>query len=528
MALQKYPTSQLPRRRKNLWFERTMAIVAVANLGLVVFDLTYVSWRNFWLQGNILIPFTTATIHVPLPQMTCRDRSVPRDQPAQYVQESVITCLYDPVKGIEYHRDTRDYLNTVNQLEQQIQQQGIENGLKSPEVQALLATLRQQSNDMIVTNPFAGVNKSGTLEQIKNRMRRQVRQRVKANLTSRESFNIFWSTDNAQYPNYLSPTTWNSEISWFNTTIRPLIETNYYRTIGEDGQPTNYFWVLDAPFVILFLLEFLARTFYISRRYTSLTWLDAAVWRWYDIPLFIPFSLFWPALALTRVIPTVVRLHQAGIIDLNAIAVRVRQGFVAAIAEEISEVVVIQVVNQIQASIRAGEFSSFLQKTTSRRYVDINNVNEIEAISQHVIQILTYQVFPKVQPDLEALLRQAINSVLGQSPAYRGLQSLPGIGTVPAQLTERLVTDLTQLVYNSFKAILEDPKTTQLTTQLVQNVSSTFLTEAQRQQNLQEIQILLADLLEEIKINYVQRLSAEDTRQLLDQTRQLQQLTKKQ
>lgn len=503
-----------------------MAIVAVANLGLVVFDLTYTSWRNFWLQGNILIPFTTAKIYVPLPQMSCRDRSIPRDQPPQYVQESAITCLYDPVKGIEYHRDTRDYLNTVNQLEQQIAQKGVENGLNSPEVQATLASLRKQSNDMIVTNPFAVANKSGTLEQIKNQMRRQVRKRVPANLTSRESFNVFWSTDNAQYPNYLSPTTWNSEISWFNKTIRPLIATNYYRTIGEDGEPTNYFWLLDAPFVTLFLLEFLARTFYISRRYTSLTWLDAAVWRWYDIPLFIPFSLFWPPLALIRVVPTVIRLHQAEIINLNEISVRIRQGFVAAIAEEISEVVVIQVVNQIQASIRAGEFSSFLQKATSRRYVDINNVNEVEAISQHLIQILTYQVFPKVQPDLEALLRQAVNSILGQSPAYRGLQALPGIGTIPTQLTERLVADITQLVYNSFKAILEDPKTTQLTTQLVQNVTNTFLTEAQRQQNLQEIQILLSDLLEEIKINYIQRLSAEDTRQLLDQTRQLQELAR--
>lgn len=503
-----------------------MAIVAVANLGLVMFDLTYVSWRTFWLQGNILIPFTSARIHVPLPQMSCRDRSVPRDQPPQYVQQSVVTCLYDPVKGIEYHRDTRDYLTTVSQLAQQIEQQGVENGLKSPEVQALLASLQKQSNDMIVTNPFAGANKSGTLEQIKNRIRRQVRKRVGTNLTARESFNVFWSTDNAQYPNYLSPTTWNAEIAWFNQTIRPLVETNYYRGIGEDGEPTNYFWVLDAPFVVLFLLEFLARTFYISRRYTSLSWLDAVIWRWYDIPLFIPFSLFWPVLALTRILPTAVRLHQAEIINLQAIVMRVRQGFVAAIAQEISEVVVIQVINQVQASIQAGEFSTFLQKATSRRYVDLNNVNEIEAISQHFIQILTYQVFPKVQPDVEALLRQAIASILGQSPAYRGLQSLPGIGAVPAQLTERLVADITQLLYNSFTTVLEDPQITQLTTQLVRNTSNTFLTEAQRQQNLQEVQILLSDLLEEIKINYVQRLSAEDTRQLLDQTRQLQQFSR--
>lgn len=499
-----------------------MAIAATANLVLVVFDLTYVSWRNFWLQGNIPIPFTAIKFQVPLPVINCSDRSVERGAIPRPLRQSAITCFYDPVKGIEPNRDTRAYLDWVNHLEQQVAQKGLDVGLNSPEVQETLKMLQGLSAEMIGANPFAAADKTGTLEKIKNEIRRHVSQRTNVSVSSKEAFEIFWSTNHPKYPNYLASNRWKSEIDWLNSTIKPLFETNFYRKTGENGEPINHFWILDAPFVILFLLEFLARTFYNSRRYISLNWLDAIIWRWYDIPLFIPFSLFMPFLALSRVMPTLLRLHQAEIIDLEEIYHRGRQGFVAAIAEEITEVVIVQIINQIQGFVRKGELTDLLERTTSRRYVDLNNINEIEAIAKHFTQLLIYQVFPKVQPDLEALLGQTIDSVLSQSPAYRGIQALPGIGNVPSQITQRLVSEITQTSYSSLKAILEDPKTVELITRLVQNFGNTLVSEAQGQQNFQEVQLLLTDLLEEIKINYIQRLPEEDITVLLDQTRQIQ------
>ncbi len=498
-----------------------MAIAATVNLVLVVFDLTYVPWRNFWLQSNIVIPITQQKIHLPVPTVDCPNRSVETGQPPQTLRQSWITCLYDLIKGIEPNRDTQTYLNTVAQLEQQVAQKGLESGLKSPEVQQLLATLRLQSEEMITLNPFEAVGKSGTLEKIKNEMQKHVGDRTKTSLSSKQAFNLFWSIDNAKYPNYLSETTWKEEIRWFNSRIKPLIATNYYRTIGENGESTNNFWIIDAPFVVLFLLEFLARTLYISRRYRSLTWLDAMIWRWYDVPMFLPFSLFAPVLALSRILPTMLRLHRAEIIDLHTINERIREGFVAAIAEEITEVVIVQVVNQVQAAILRGELTTLLQRTASRKYIDINNVNEIEELTKHLVQLVVYQVFPKIQPDLEELARHSIDGVLSQSPAYRGLVALPGIGTLPAQLTERLVADTTQVVYNSLKAILDDPQTTEMAVRLVQNFTSTLVSEAKQKQELEEIELLLSDLLEEIKINYIQRLTEEDTTLILDETRHL-------
>lgn len=535
MAIQ--PTVKKKRRPKNpcnRLFERAMAIVALVNLGLVMFDLTYVSWRNFWLQGNVVIPFVGKQIPIlPGTNYSCPDSSQRSNEAPRLVQKSLITCLYDPIKGIELNRDTEYYLRLVRRLEQRIGEAGTQTGLKSPEVAATLKELRQLSIDMVASNPFEAVGKSGTLERIKNQVRDRVHAKTGQELSATKAFELFWSEG------YLAKQGFQSEVGsfntqgnlfsrdgWFNQTIAPLIATNYYRTIGENGEFTDNFWLLDAPFVILFFLEFLARTYYLSGRYTNLNWLDAMLWRWYDIPLFIPFSLFFPPLALTRVLPTVLRLNTAGMIDLDQINTQMRQGFVASIAEEMTELVIVQVINQVQGSIRRGEVMQWLQSTSNRRYIDINNVNEIELISKQLLELVLYRVFPKVQPDLEALLSHSVMSVLKQSPAYQGLQALPGITNLPQQITDRVVATLTQTVYESVKTSLEDPELAKLTARLVQNFSTTMMSEAQNQNNLQEIQTLLTDLLEEIKINYVQRLAEEDVALLLDQTRHLQHLPK--
>jgi hypothetical protein len=196
---------------------------------------------------------------------------------------------------------------------------------------------------------------------------------------------------------------------------------------------------------------------------------------------------------------------------------------VAEIAEDVAEIVVVQVISQAQTSIQRGELTNLLQRTGQRRYVDINNTNEVEAIATRLIQLVVYQVFPKIQPDLEALLRQGIHDVLSQSPAYRGLQAIPGIGGMPAQITERLVTEITQTAHSSLKTLLDDPAIAAQTTRLIQNLGTTLITEAQEQNALIDLQGLLSDLLEEVKINYVQRLAAEDAEALLEETRQLHQ-----
>ncbi|MFN7658882.1 MAG: hypothetical protein ACK5P3_12220, partial [Dolichospermum sp.] len=121
--------------------------------------------------------------------------------------------------------------------------------------------------------------------------------------------------------------------------------------IDENGEFLNNFWKIDLPFVVLFTIELLGRTFFIKRRYSHLSWLEAILWRWYDLLLLIP---IWRWL---RVIPVTVRLDQTKLVDFYLVRRQIHQGILANFAEEITEIVVIQVINQVQGSIQRGEIT---------------------------------------------------------------------------------------------------------------------------------------------------------------------------
>jgi hypothetical protein len=110
---------------KNLWWERGLAILIAVNFGWVLFDLSYIPWRNLYFR------------YIP-----------------------ALTKVYDPLKGIEPHRETTKYLATVDRFKKQ--------NLQSA---AILKELVDQSVQTVETNPFQGAGKSGALEKIKNRLR---------------------------------------------------------------------------------------------------------------------------------------------------------------------------------------------------------------------------------------------------------------------------------------------------------------------------------------------------------------------
>jgi hypothetical protein len=443
-----------------------MAITATLNLGLVMFDWSYVPWRDFYFRN--------------LPQLS---------------------RIYDPIKGIEPHRDTVNYLNNIASLQVQVS----ESGLGSPAVKTKLAEIRRLSMDMIDSNPFAGAGKSGTLEKIKNRMRERVGQE-----SSKGAFTIFWS------PEYLSQGRWVEEIDFFNRQILPSIASNYYRRIGENGELINNFWLIDLPFVAVFGLELLWRAFYIKRQNSHLSWLEAILWRWYDLFLLFP---LWRWL---RIVPVVVRLDQSNLINLYLVRKQIHQGIVANFAEEITEIVVVRVINQIQFSIKHSDITRwFAPNQNKREYIDINNINELEAISGILIRILIDSVMPKVQPEINAILSCIIEGSLAQVPIYGNLLQLPGLSQVQNQLSGDIANQISKNLYSIMTKVSKDPLTAQLYKDLIAKFTTTLSGEIQAKHILVELQSLLNDLLEEVKINYVQRLSQEDIEQIIEQTREM-------
>ncbi len=500
------PRSPAKTLRSRLWFEKIMALLVLANYSLVIFNLTFIPLRDFWLQGRVQF----------LIKIGAFEREIPK-KPIKVLPFNV-AYWYDWVKGIEPYRETENYLQTVDKLNQELNQNALQDPAQNSvsnqkNIDIILANLQQQSLEMIDDNPFQVSNKTGTFERIKNKMREHIFGTRDA--SSKEAFEVFWSRQS------LSERGVRQELNFFDREIRPLLETNYFRPVGENGEPVNNFGLLDFPFFLIFLSEFLLRTWYISRRHIGVSWFDAMLWRWYDIFLLIP---LWRWL---RIIPLIIRLHQAQLIDLKAVKKQASQGFVANIAQDITQVVIVQAIDQVQNSIKDGSLRKLITQHQVNPYIDINDTNETVEITWMMAQLIIEKVLPQIRPEAEAFLNYNIEKALTQTPAYQGLQYLPGFKNLQLQLTEQLVSRLYQGFAEGLQNLLqEDPVFNELMKNLVDKFRQTMGSELQNQKSIDRLEFLLTDLLEEIKINYVERLSTEDIEVILEQTRALRQAVK--
>ncbi len=423
-----------------------MAIIAAISLVVSIFDLTYIPWRDFYFRN---LPSVVQT--------------------------------YDRFKGVEPHRETVRYLNAVEQLKSTVKQ----TGLASSQTQSWLQELDTLSVSMIQNNPFQVAGKTGNLEKIKN----DVRDRVH-NQSAKGAFNTFWSQD------YLTKAGWDKEIQFFDRQIKPLIVTNYYRRLNESGNYVDDFWQIDIIFIGIFAGELLGRIFFVRRHHRQLRWQQVIIRRWYDLILLLPFAQF------LRIIPVIVRLKQAKLIDTELIESELNRLFVSQIVVELTEAVILQTLQQTQDAIRDGQIALVIRRYLNTPHVDLNNINEIEGLIELILEIFVYRVIPKVQPDLEAILRFLFQKALSESPAYRNLRMLPGIGELPAQAIDRVVAEVSSSIYTAITKLLEDPDSAKLSRRLAENLTQSIGTEMQRGQTTIKIESLLYDLIEEIKVTY--------------------------
>jgi hypothetical protein len=480
---------------ENIWVARGFALVTLLNLGVVFFDLTYIPLRDFWLLGKVTVGkfnvgpynYSGLTFQV-LPQKL----------------SNVITN-YDLVKGIVPYRDTKNYLEEVDKLEENIKTKG----LNSPESQRILASLRERSMDMINEDPFKLANKTGTLEKIKNMMRDYV---PNPRNSSKDAFNEFWTV------NYLQEDP-EQKLNFFNEEIRPLISTNFFRPYSETGGFVDYFGLIDFPFFVIIAVDFFARSLYISWRYTGVNLFDAMLWRWYDLIFFLPFFRW------LRVIPVTIRLDQTKLISLKAIKKQASQGFVASIAGDLTEVVILRVINQVQDSIEEGEVENLISSQNNpSEYIDLNDINEIAEITKLFVNLIAYQVLPELRSEVEVLLEYLIEKAIIESPAYQNIRNLPSLSDFPKKISQTISTQLYQVLLDVIHNLLkEDPVFELYLQKIIDKFIKTITSEIGGKQTIEQIENLLSDFLEEFKINYVQKLSEEDIENILEETRALRQ-----
>lgn len=491
---------QPTRRIVPLWLERCFALLVLINYLLVLFDLSYIPLRDFWLQGRVQITFKIGPWQKEVP-----------NPPLRLLPISVAPA-YDWVKGIEPYNSTKAYLSLVDQLTVEMDQRALEGNSAGPQtdIENILAQLRQQSRQMIAENPFQVANKTGTLERIKNKMRLHVFGSRDASAT--QAFERFWSQP------YLLENGSRRELRFFDEQIRPLIASNYFRAIGENGQPIDNFALLDFPFFVIFLTDFLVRTRLISQRYRGVSWWDAMLWRWYDAFLLLP-VFRW-----LRILPLLVRLDQAKLINLTQIRGQAVQGFVAIIAEEMTEVIIIRLISQMQQLIQQGQLKQWLWRQGTRAYIDLNNRNEIIEISRILVTMMVEKILPSLTTEIDNFVVYNLQQACRHIPAYQALQDWPGIREMQTQLLRQLVNNLYQQMILALQGLLkEDPQAEQLLAEIGDQFNHSLNQELQAAHNLEKIEQFLVEFLEEFKLNYIQKLSETDIERILEETRTLKQ-----
>ncbi|MGB3402418.1 MAG: hypothetical protein WBA77_06985 [Microcoleaceae cyanobacterium] len=445
------------------WWSKLVALITLANFLLVLFNLSYISFRDIYFK-----------------------------------QIPSLVRLYDPVKGIEPHPDTTQYLDTVDSLTVTLSQ----NQLSSPSTEVLLASLRQQSEEILLENPFSAANKFGTFAKLKRRIESYV------NATSaRQGFTTFWSQD------YLNQVGTAEALRYFNQQIRPLMEVNYYRGIDDNGQYIDKFLIIDLYFILFFAIEYLSRTLWYSIKTPNTNWLDALLRRWYDAILLIP------AWRWLRIIPLSVRLHKSGLVNMERVLAQTTHEPAAYLADRVSTFLMVRLINQAKESIETGEMTQSL--LNSSPYVQVSNIDKIDAITDRILQLTIYKVLPQVKPDLELLLRHSLAEAVQGSDLYKGLQQIPGIAGIPAdtldQFSDYLATTTCDVLASSY-ADLEGRERFE---QLVGNFKQVLRQELQDEKTQAELQKWMSDWLEELKINYVQKSNQPDPEQTLDEAEQL-------
>ena len=450
-------------------WDRFVALWAALNLAWVAFDLTYVPLRTFWLQRNLY----------PIP-------SVPLVLPLQVIPD--ITPWVDPIKGIEPHRETEAYLSHFRQLDRSLEAHRAGSPL-SPQQRQLLLTQIRLTEQMIDGNPFEASGATGTLEKIKNRLRQR---------GDRDSAKQ--ATALLLDPLRLERGAWAGERRFWQEQVLPLVATNYWRSIDDNGRPTDHFWRYDLVlFQSVFALDILLRAIRMRRRLSGLSWGQALLRRWIDLPL----------------------LQSCGLINIEPLRAVISRGVVALLAVELIEVLALQLIDGLQGLIRSRRWPGRIRALRSHQSVG-REQRELVELARIWAPLLLARVAPRLAPELQGGLGHALQQSLQNSmvpPALRRIQPILQVEEgISRQLAGGMVDSLIDLTRSTGERLgRRDDQQLELLQSCIDRFWEELAAALEDGQAMEQSQRLLCALLEEFKRSYVSQINRAGIEGLIDE-----------
>jgi len=342
-----------------LW-DLFMVWMALINLSLIVFDLTYLWLRPYYFH------------YVP-----------------------VLTQLYDPVLGIEIHPLTEELKEAASDAERLLGLDPSAPGLQSRLNELTVLTQRVFSEHVF---DRAGQHRSMII------LARIIAD--EAGIPTTDLFQSQIMEDAVRNFWIAEPELLRHRFVIFNSSILPLLSENYYREFDRAGRLTDHFWILDLPFLILFWIEFVGRWFLALRRKTYTQWFFFPIFNWYDVLGLIPMRVFRP-FRLLRAVSMYMRLRHS---ELSTVGKDFASRGVAYISniitEEVSDRVAIRILDEYAEEIADGTHMRIITSTMAPRREQIESI-----LTEHCRILLTNEDTLRSFGELLRLnLHQAVES----------------------------------------------------------------------------------------------------------------------
>jgi len=377
------------RARRALAWDVFMVWVAILNLSLIAFDLTYL-----WLR------------------------------PTYFHYLPAVTRIYDPVKGIEPHSLTQTLLDEIETTRELVRRDP-----GSPELAPHIEDLRSLTMRMFRENPFERSGQSALLGVLKQRLADQsgVSRSDLENPQALEQAVIgLWPDD---------PHELRYRLDQRDPQLDRALELNYHRSYDLGGRLTDHFWRIDLPFLTLFWIEFVTRWYLALRRRSYAKWFFFPIFNWYDLLGLIPLGYF-RIFRLLRVVSMYMRLRRS---ERSVVGRDVFSRAVAyvsnIITEEVSDRVALRLLSELHEEIEDGTHRRIVQSTVEPRLGEIRLL-----LAGQIRAVLADQA---TLDSLRSLLHLNLDAAVNESQALQAVP-MPGVILRPlVRATGEVILDTT-------------------------------------------------------------------------------------
>jgi len=381
---------------------KLIAILAVANLSWCVFDITYIPLRSFWLNRKIYIS-NSSSKGISLTWLPN------------------ITSLYDQIKGIRAEKYSKLLIDNFNINKYEL----INKKLSTYEYNSFL------ENQKVLTKNLIENSKNNQTININNI------EIIKANLLKKsQESNYQDALDKLLSIEYFSNIDNKNGIKFWEEEVISIARTNYTRRINPTGRNFDSSWRIDIPFQLIFLIDIILRTRRLKKKIPGISWRNAFLKRWLDIPLFLPYF------RLLRILPTTERLSNAKLIQVEPLRAVISQWIVAMLALELFEVITLRILETLTSLIKSPNIPERIRGLCSYKKVNDIEYNDISELIRLWVPILLSQIGPNMRPQLIALFDHALQRSISNMPLQIAFKENSIIEKAESAITYQLASGM--------------------------------------------------------------------------------------